>query len=220
MMVFLNSNFFQTIILVITVLVTLFIYLNKEHKNLKSATTILILQIKNIEKNIEYLKAEGVSGEAIYEQQLHYSIPIFEENAWDKYKHIYASRLSSSDFAKIEQFYEVAQAVRIQQQQIKQKIQENIFAKTAHYYQQQFNRLNACVMDGRSDREVLCQTDMNYTLTLYNNPKFSVMTFLHKEFGSGLIKGLSRYHRLTDTTVFERLCKIGRIRFPKQIFQF
>ena len=212
MMVFLNSNFFQTIILVITVLVTLFIYLNKEHKNLKSATTILILQIKNIEKNIEYLKAEGVSGEAIYEQQLHYSIPIFEENAWDKYKHIYASRLSSSDFAKIEQFYEVAQAVRIQQQQIKQKIQENIFAKTAHYYQQQFNRLNACVMDGRSDRELLCQTDMNYTLTLYNNPKFSVMTFLHKEFGSGLIKGLSRYHRLTDTTVFERLCKIGRIK--------
>ena len=120
--------------------------------------------------------------------------------------------MSSSDFAKIEQFYEVAQAVRIQQQQIKQKIQENIFAKTAHYYQQQFNRLNACVMDGRSDREVLCQTDMNYTLTLYNNPKFSVMTFLHKEFGSGLIKGLSRYHRLTDTTVFERLCKIGRIK--------
>ena len=187
----------------ITVLVTLFIYLNKEHKSLKSATTILILQIKNIEKNIEYLKVEGISGEAINEQQLHYSIPIFEENA---------SRLSSSDFAKIEQFYEVAQAVRIQQLQIKQKIQENIFAKTAHYYQQQFNRLNACVMDGRSDRETLCQTDMNYALTLYKSPMFSVMTFIHKEFGSGLIKGLNRYQRLTGTTIFERLSKIGKIK--------
>ena len=209
---FLNSNFLQTLILVITVVVTLLVYLDKENKSIKSATTILILQIKNIEKNIEYIKAEGVSGEAINEQPLHYSIPIFEENAWDKYKHKYASRLSSSDFAKIEQFYEVAQAIRIQQQQIKQKIQENIFAKTAHYYQQQFNRLNACVLDGREDRENLCFIDMDYTLKLYNNPKFSVGTFLHKEYGSGLIKGLNRYQRLTGTTVFERLCKIGKIK--------
>lgn len=209
---FLNSNFFQTLILVSTVVVTLLIYLDKENKSVKSATTILILQIKNIEKNIEYLKADGVSGEAINEQPLHYSIPIFEENAWDKYKHIYASRLSSSDFAKIEQFYEVAQAIRIQQQQIKQKIQENIFAKTAHYYQQQYNRLNTCVLDSRDDRENLCYIDMDYTLKLYNNPRFSVGMFLHKEYGSGLIKGLNRYQRLTGTTVFERLCKIGKIK--------
>lgn len=212
-MKFLDSNFFQTIVLILTIAGTFIIYYIKERRSLKAATTIIVLQIKNIEKNIEYLKAEGVSGEAINEQPLHYSIPIFEENAWDKYKHIYASRLSSSDFAKIEQFYEVAQAIRIQQQQIKQKIQECIFAKTAHYYQQQFNRLNACVVDGRSDRESLCQKDMSYTLTLYNNPMFSVMTFLHKEFGSGLIKGLNRYQRLTGTTVFERLCKFGKIKY-------
>ena len=54
---FLNSNFLQTLILVITVVVTLLIYLDKENKSIKSATTILILQIKNIEKNIEYIKA-------------------------------------------------------------------------------------------------------------------------------------------------------------------
>ena len=212
-MKFLDSNFFQTIVLILTIVGTFVIYFIKERRSLKAATTIIALQIKNIEKNIEYLKAEGVSGEVINEQPLHYSIPIFEENAWDKYKHIYASRLSSSDFAKIEQFYEVAQAIRIQQQQIKQKIQESIFAKTAHYYQQQFNRLNACVVDGRSDKESLCQKDMIYALTLYNNPMFSVTTFLHKEFGSGLIKGLNRYQRLTGTTVFERLCKIGEIKY-------
>lgn len=211
-MKFLDSNFFQTIVLILTIAGTFVIYYIKERRSLKSATTIIVLQIKNIEKNIEYLKAEGVSDEAINEQQLHYSIPIFEENAWDKYKHIYASRLSSSDFSKIEQFYEVAQAIRIQQQQIKQKIQENIFAKTVHYYQQQFNRLNACVQDVHDDRENLCFIDMDYTLKLYNNPRFSVGTFLHKEYGRGLIRGLNRYQRLTDTTVFERLCKIGNIK--------
>lgn len=186
MIEFLNSNFFQTIILVITILVTLFIY---------------------------HLKAEGISGEAINEQQLHYSIPILKKmHAISLCFTFDASRLSPSDFAKIEQFYEVAQAVRIQQLQIKQKIQENIFAKTDHYYQQQFDRLNACVIDGRSDRETLCQTDMNYALTLYNSPMFNVMTFIHKELGSGLIKALNRYQQLTDTTVFERLSKIGKIK--------
>ena len=209
---FLDSNFFQTIVLILTIVGTFVIYYIKERRSIKAATTIIVLQIKNIEKNIEYIKAEGVSGEAINEQPLHYSIPIFEENAWDKYKHIYASRLSSSDFSKIEQFYEVAQAIRIQQQYIKQKIQENIFAKTVHYYQQQFNRLNACVQDVRDDKENLCFIDMDYTLKLYNNPRFSVGTFLHKEFGCGLIKGLNRYQRLTGTTVFERLCKIGNIK--------
>lgn len=53
---------------------------------------------------------------------------------------------------------------------------------------------------------------MDYTLKLYNNPRFNVGTFLHKEYGSGLIKGLNRYQRLTGTTAFERLCKIGNIR--------
>lgn len=209
---FLESNFLQTIILTVTVFVTLLIYICKERKSRKSATTVLVLQIRNIEKNIEYLKGEGVTVDTINEQQIHYSIPIFEENAWEKYKHIYASRLNPSEFTKIEQFYEVAQAIRVQQYQIKQKILENIFAKTDYYYRQQFTRLNACVTDERTDREILCQRDMNYALTLYNNPMFSVTTFLHKEYGIGLIKGLNRYQRLSGTTVFERLCKIGRIR--------
>lgn len=158
------------------------------------------------------MKAEGVSGEAINEQQLHYSIPIFEENVWEKYKHLFASRLNSSDFAKIEQFYEIAQTIRIQQFQIKQKIQENIFAKTTYYYQQQFTRLNLCVSDTREEREVLCQKDMSYALNLYNNPLLSVMTFLYKEFGIGFIKGLNRYQRLTGTVVYARLCKAGKVK--------
>lgn len=127
--IFLESNFFQSLILIVTIIVTYCIYLRKERNNLKSAATIIALQIKNIEKNIEYLKAEGVMGETLNEQNFHYSMPIFEENMWEKYKHMFASRLKPSDFASIEMFYEVAQAIRVQQYYIKQRIQENIFAK-------------------------------------------------------------------------------------------
>ena len=112
---FLDSNFLQTIVLVATVAVTLYIYFIKERKNLRAATTILVLQIQNIERNIEYLKAHGIVGTAISETPLHYSAPIFEDNAWERYKHLYAAKLNSSDFSTIEKFYEIAQAIKITQ---------------------------------------------------------------------------------------------------------
>lgn len=126
---FLNSTGFQTIIIAISVAVTLYLYWRNKIDKLQAATTILILQIRDIEQNIEYLKSEGITSEAINEQQLHYSKPIFEENVWDKHKYLFASRLSYSDFRAISQFYEVAQAIRIQQIAIKQKIYDGIYAK-------------------------------------------------------------------------------------------
>lgn len=152
-------------------------------------------------------------GESLNEQNLHYSMPIFEENMWEKYKHMFASRLEPSDFACIEMFYEVAQAIRVQQYYIKQRIQENVFAKAAHYYQQQFNRINACVGNKSEDRETHCIEDMRDATNLYNNPQLGVITFIHKEFGMGLIKGLNRYQRLSGTVTFENLRKQGKNKF-------
>ena len=49
---FLNSNFLQTLILCITVIVTLWIYFANRKQNIKTARNILSLQIKDIEANI------------------------------------------------------------------------------------------------------------------------------------------------------------------------
>ena len=60
-------------------------------------------------------------------------------------------------------------------------------------YRHQFNRLNAGVQDVREHMENLCLIDLDYALKLYNNHRFSVVTFLHKEYVCGLIKGLTYY---------------------------
>lgn len=55
---FLDSNLFQTLVLIATAVITLWIYRARQKNELRSAAKILILQIRDIENNIEYLLSE------------------------------------------------------------------------------------------------------------------------------------------------------------------
>ena len=57
---FLNSNLFQTLVLIVTVVVTILIFRANKREKRKNAVTILMLQIREIEKNIEFLLSEGI----------------------------------------------------------------------------------------------------------------------------------------------------------------
>lgn len=52
MCTFLDSNFFQTCVLILTAGITIWIYFARQKANVRTAVTILTLQIKDIEKNI------------------------------------------------------------------------------------------------------------------------------------------------------------------------
>ena len=86
------SNSFQMIIMIAPVLVTIGIALWKYHsykmKELKNAATILLLQIDDIERNIEYIMSEGIINGILQESPMHYSTIICEENQWNKYSHL------------------------------------------------------------------------------------------------------------------------------------
>ena len=95
MVEFLDSNLFQNLILVLTILVTICIYYGRKRQNLSNAVAILSLQIRDIEDNIESLIAEGLIGEQLQERALHYSTIIYEENYWLKYNHLIAGRVDA-----------------------------------------------------------------------------------------------------------------------------
>lgn len=73
MTLFLDSNLFQTLVLILTAGITLWMYNARRKTEVRTAVTILTLQIKDIEKNIEYLLSEGVVDGKIQEKPLHYS---------------------------------------------------------------------------------------------------------------------------------------------------
>lgn len=208
---FWESNLFQTLVMIITVFVTGIIYVLNKRSTLQAAATILKLQIKDIEENIEVLKAEAIVGNSLSEQPLYYSKIIFEENKWEKYSHMFANKLSASDFETIDNFFKVAQEIKTQQVYIKMKIQESVNLKCFHYYQQQYNRINQTVLDKNENKEQLCIMDLQYTKQLYNNSSFHIETWIPIEFRYGLEKGLNRYQKLSGSQAFHRLCKKGQI---------
>ena len=70
---FLDSNLFQTLVLIATAVITLWIYRARQKNELRNAAKILMLQIKDIENNIEYLLSEGIIDGIVQEKPLHYS---------------------------------------------------------------------------------------------------------------------------------------------------
>lgn len=209
---FFNSTFFQTCVLIVTLIGTLsltwYLYNKKVKESVKAATTILILQIKNIERNIEYLKAHGITGTAINETPLHYSMPIFEENAWEKYKHLYATKLPSSDFSSIEKFYETALAIKTTQLFIKRKIEESLYAKANCYYNMEYNRVNMSIIFNEVDNARLFN-DIDRIRSIYG--AVHIQTYMPIEFYNGLSQGLNSYFRLSGTTTLDNLRKKGHL---------
>ena len=110
---FLDSNFFQTCILILTAGITWWIYRSRKKKELQNAVTILLLQIEDIEKNIEFLGSEGLVGGVIQEKAVHYSAVIYDENNWTKYSHLIVGRISQLAFENIDKFFKVELIVTV-----------------------------------------------------------------------------------------------------------
>lgn len=198
---FWESNLFQTLVLIVTVGATIGIALWQFHahkrKELRNAVSILLLQINDIEKNIEYILSEGLINGYIQEVPIHYSTIIFEENQWNKYAHSVVGHISQEAFEKIDTFFKVAQRIREQQIYIKQKIQLSTENKAYYYYSAVYNQI---VITGQPLQNIQSIVDrFNESI---------VPSYIQKELALGLEKTLKQYHKLSDGIAYTELAKL------------
>lgn len=198
---FWESNLFQTLVLIVTVGATIGIALWQFHahkrKELRNAVSILLLQINDIEKNIEYILSEGLINGYIQEVPIHYSTIIFEENQWNKYAHSVVGHISQEAFEKIDTFFKVAQRIREQQIYIKQKIQLSTENKAYYYYSAVYNQI---VITGQPLQNIQSIVDrFNESI---------VPSYIQKELALGLEKTLKQYHKLSDGIAYTELVKL------------
>ena len=201
MVVFLDSNLFQNLILVLTVLVTIYIYYGRKRQNLSNAVTILSLQIRDIENNIESLIAEGLIGDQLQERALHYSTIIYEENYWLKYNHLIAGRVDAQTYGVLDNFYKIAFKIREQQLMIKNKLLQSMDYKGMYYYNGIFSRVNGILLD-------ICKAEVSLLQSLYNHDITNPPAFIQVELVRGLSKKLEQYHKITDGVAFSKLLKL------------
>lgn len=198
---FWESNLFQTLVLIVTVGATIGIALWQFHahkrKDLRNAVSILLLQINDIEKNIEYILSEGLINGYIQEVPIHYSTIIFEENQWNKYAHSVVGHISQEAFEKIDTFFKVAQRIREQQIYIKQKIQLSTENKAFYYYSAVYNQIVIASQPTQSIQSIVDR--FNDTV---------VPSYIQKELALGLEKTLKQYHKLSDGIAYTELAKL------------
>lgn len=212
---FWNSNLFQTLVLIVTAGITLWIYFARRKANVRNAVTILMLQIRDIEKHIEYLLSEGIVDGKIQEKPLHYSAIIYEDNNWTKYSHLVVGRISQLAFENIDMFFKVAQQIREQQILIKNKLQQSMEYKGMHYYQGTYQCINSLVDRYRSERDTKklkleCNEEVNFVNSLYSSTGINVPPYVQLELTFGLEKTLKQYHKLTDGTAYAELEKLKK----------
>lgn len=198
---FWESNLFQTLVLIVTVGATIGIALWQFHahkrKELRNAVSILLLQINDIEKNIEYILSESLINGYIQEVPIHYSTIIFEENQWNKYAHSVVGHISQEAFEKIDTFFKVAQRIREQQIYIKQKIQLSTENKAFYYYSAVYNQIVIASQPTQSIQSIVDR--FNDTV---------VPSYIQKELALGLEKTLKQYHKLSDGIAYTELAKL------------
>ncbi len=213
MVEFLDSNLFQNLILVLTILVTICIYYGRKRQNLSNAVAILSLQIRDIEDNIESLIAEGLIGEQLQERALHYSTIIYEENYWLKYNHLIAGRVDAQTYGVLDNFYKIAFKIREQQLMIKNKLLQSMDYKGMYYYNGIFSRVNGILdkqQNGANSEKLLdnCKAEVSLIQSLYNHDITNPPAFIQVELVRGLSKKLEQYHKITDGVAFSKLLKL------------
>lgn len=198
---FWNSNLFQTLVLIVTIGamfgVALWQFYAHKRKELRNAVSILMLQIKDIEQNIEYILSEGLINGVLQEVPLHYSTIIFEENQWSKYAHSVVGHISQEAFERIDDFFKVAQRIREQQIYIKQKIQLSLDNKAYHYYNAVYTEIATA-----------CQPEQDVKSIIKRFDEAVIPPYIQKELTIGLEKTLKQYHKLTDGIAYIELTKL------------
>ena len=209
---FLGSNLCQNLILIVTVIVSICIYWARKRQELCNAVSILSLQIRDIETNIECLKAEGLIGEQLQERALHYSTVIFEENSWLKYNHIISGHIDLRTYEVIDSFYKTAVKIKEQQMMIKDKVLQSMNYKAFYYYNGIYSRVNG-ILDKQHEVESdklldICKAEVSLIQTLYNHDITNPPSFIQLELVKGLAKRLEQYHKITDGVAFSKLLRL------------
>lgn len=112
----------------------LFIYILQCRNEKNNAASVLILQIDELLDKIREMSSYIVEGQlnntAFYE-----SLPLFEEDCWNKYKHLFVKDMDATDYSALNHFYNYASKIQ-EQQQLMKNLQKNSFFQTQGAYTQ------------------------------------------------------------------------------------
>ena len=125
----------------------IYVYLLQEYRKKKDAAALIISQIDSLQDKIRkmqpYILEQGINEQAFYE-----SLPIIKVNYWEKYKHIFITKLDSKSCKTFDDFYQYVEIIQEQQNLAKVLIRDSFLLRQrilneteAKYICETFNEL-------------------------------------------------------------------------------
>lgn len=122
---FLDSNFFQTIILVVTVIATFVLYRFQKWTERKEAASIIVMQIDSVNKKTDFLlRILGTEVSSFNEVAFWQAENVIEDSAWEKYRHLFVKTLNYNEIVALNNYYDNVISIKNQQCEVKKIISE------------------------------------------------------------------------------------------------
>lgn len=123
---FLDSNFFQTIVLIVTVGATFVLYRIQKWTERKEAAQIIVMQIDSINKKTEFLlRILGTDVVSSFNSEAFWKTEnVIDDSEWEKYRHLFVKKLNYNEIIALNNFYDYTVSIKNQQSEIKKIMSE------------------------------------------------------------------------------------------------
>lgn len=169
------------------------VYWLKKREEKRNAATIIVMDIRHAEQVVLSILEKGKVD--------NYLKNILSENNWAKYKHLFASSLSSDDFAAFNRFFDSCVEISDATKRMREILYANISAKASIAQSKIFDIENLSSREGQLKKQKIID-EINAEGFVFdpNDPK------------DRIFRSLQLMGRLSNTVAYEKLKKIGGIK--------
>ena len=171
------------------------VYYIEKHDKMRTAATLIINQIDEIDEQISALKHEPqLNGNVIYNVKT-----ILDQNAWEEYKHLFAKLLDKSEYELIQKFFDNAERVeRVRNEFV------DMIVTAWHDKSSVTNQVIADLIIKHKDNLQLMDREINEFKDYFGRIETGFTADISLQ---SLTVGLNNYYPLGGTTAYKKLKK-------------
>lgn len=108
-----QNNMLDCLLIIVTASAFI-VYFVQRHEKRKEAARLIVIQINALMEGIQDI-ASRISGGRLNSEAFYESVPLMEENYWEKYKHVFVKEMSSQSINEIDKLFQYARIIQDQQ---------------------------------------------------------------------------------------------------------
>jgi hypothetical protein len=183
-----NPEYLNAAVTLIVGLVALAVYALTKRSERQNAAMIILMDIRHAEQVVLSILEKGLVDRTMR--------PILSENNWGKYKHLFAKRFSSDDFAAFNRFFDACVEIEDARRKMVDLFYSNLLAKAAISQERMLDLADPVRDAAKSNRTEL--------INIINSENY---VYEPQEPLVRILKALQLVGRLSNSVAFEKLKK-------------